>query len=655
MNKWKLTGLLASFLLLASPINAQLIDKTGFENFTDEHEFVKNDWTKEGFNPLWVDGFDQKRCFIDDAFAKNGLKSLRVKYPTGGVGPSETGAQVPLNFSPKDEVYVSYWLRFSDDFDWGGTNEGGKLPGLGSGDNCSGGASCNGTNGFSSRLMWRTGGKAVLYFYHMDKPATYGEDIDLLNADKSPIVFEKGKWYQVAQRVKINTGNNYNAEVDVWINGEKALSLTGYRLVNNGDKIDNFYFSTFHGGSGVEWAPGNDCHIWYDDIVVSTNPSDVFATICKKITFPNLKAACPGLTQTIDIGLNDQDYTVNWYKRGQQGIYSIGSKVNIQESGLYTAERYNESCVPIMDSIYILPAQLLSVVSDTICKAGNATVSVNGSQSYNWYTSVLATTVSATGKNYQANITKNTTFWVEENKQQQYKLGRSNQTGITWNTSNFDAADKRHVLTNSIAVKIDAVTINSTNVNNVINLRILAADEVTVLHEVKYTVVNAGMNRIPLGIDLTPGTYKFDLVGSSKSVHYETENSNYPISIPNVLKIDCNVDYQCTSGWHGFFYDWEFSVNTISECRTPAEAIIDSNHKDCVLTSIDQNATKSIDIYPNPTNGYLQLTKSTVWEVYNSQGVKVKEGTGTQVDISASPKGMYFLKTGDTTTPIYHH
>ncbi|MBN2803716.1 MAG: hypothetical protein JXR91_11515 [Deltaproteobacteria bacterium] len=247
-------------------VNEVTINQTGFENLTNEYEFVQSSWTDEGFTALWVNGFNQGRAHVDTAYANTGDASLRIDYPAGGVGPGETGAQVPLAFKGESEVYVTYALRFSDDFDWGGTNEGGKLPGLGSGDNCSGGSTCDGTNGFSARLMWRDGGRGVLYLYHMDKPATWGEDIQLTKADGSDVVFEKGKWYTITERVKINTGDNNDGEVQVWVDGIEALNIDGIKFVNNGDLIDNFYFSTFHGGNTPDWAPSVDCHIWFDDI-----------------------------------------------------------------------------------------------------------------------------------------------------------------------------------------------------------------------------------------------------------------------------------------------------------------------------------------------------------------------------------------------------
>ncbi|MGL1887265.1 MAG: hypothetical protein OCD76_12195, partial [Reichenbachiella sp.] len=153
---------------------SQTIHTQDFEAWNDNDEYTKSKWTSDGFSVSWVDGFNQARAVIDNSYAYDGNNSLRVAYPAGGVGTSQTGVQAPLAFNGRDEVWITYALRFSDTFSWGGSSQGGKLPGLGSGNNCSGGDSCSGTNGFSARLMWRSGGRAVLYLYHMDKPEKWG-------------------------------------------------------------------------------------------------------------------------------------------------------------------------------------------------------------------------------------------------------------------------------------------------------------------------------------------------------------------------------------------------------------------------------------------------------------------------------------------------
>ncbi len=257
--------------------HAQPVNQTSFEDLGDSALFTLESWQKEGFTVPWVDGFDQERAYVDKHYAHSGDHSLRIFYPKGGFGPSQTGAQAPLQVPPASQYYISYWLRFDEQFSWGTTSEGGKLPGLAGGQNCSGCTTCTGSNGFSARLMWRTGGKAVLYLYNMDKKATCGDDYSLTTAN-GDFYFQKGKWHHVTERVKVNTGTNHDGEVEVWMDGQQAVLVTGLEFVSNGDKVDNLYFSTFHGGSTADWAPVNDCYIWFDDVVISIHPEDVFSS-----------------------------------------------------------------------------------------------------------------------------------------------------------------------------------------------------------------------------------------------------------------------------------------------------------------------------------------------------------------------------------------
>ncbi len=274
MNKI-ITSIAAVFLLSLLQSNAQL-SSTGFENLADESVFTQASWTAQGFTVPWVNGFNQNRAYIDDAFAKSGTKSLRVTFPANNFGPGNSGAQAPLMVTPANQLYMSYWVRFSNNFDYGGTSEGGKLPGLGGGGRCSGCTTCDGTNGFTARLMWRTGGRLVLYLYHLDKSNPPCGDNNTLVVGGADYYITKGQWFQVTQRVKVNSGNNHDGEVELWINGQSALLRTGIQFVTNGDKVDNLYFSTFHGGSSAAWSPGSDVHIWFDDIKISANASDIF-------------------------------------------------------------------------------------------------------------------------------------------------------------------------------------------------------------------------------------------------------------------------------------------------------------------------------------------------------------------------------------------
>ncbi|MBC7389759.1 MAG: heparin lyase I family protein [Opitutaceae bacterium] len=267
------------FIFISGALFSQPVNQTGFENFSDETVFNKTALKSEGFNVPWVDGFDKDRAKVDSDYFHSGNNSLRVSFPKGGFGSLETGVQAPLKVKPQSQYYVSYWLRFSDDFSFGSVSEEGKLPGLAGGDNCNACVKCNGNNGFSARLMWKKDGKAYLNLHEMHKNNLCGEDYPLKTSNGKHVYFQRGKWHNVIERVKVNSGVNYDGEVEVWIDGKPALSVAGIKFVSNGTKVDNLYFSTFHGGTSAAWSPENDCNIWFDDIMITTNYADIFAPL----------------------------------------------------------------------------------------------------------------------------------------------------------------------------------------------------------------------------------------------------------------------------------------------------------------------------------------------------------------------------------------
>jgi len=278
----KIERLLAVFLLI---INCQIVFcqdnlfpiKIDFENVKHGNVCDLHMLRDQlGLTVPFVNGFEQERAIIDSLYAHKGDNSLRVLYPKGNFGPHGTGVQTPIKFEPQEEVYMCYSLRFSENFTYGTTNFGGKLPGLATGKLCCGGQTCNGENGFTARFMFHENGVLLLYLYHMDKPGKYGHVFKVYNEDGSLFTFNKGQWYTITERVKINTGNNFDGEVQCWLDGREVLALDSIRFVNNGDKIDNLFFSTFHGGGSNEYAPIEDCYIWFDDIIISNRLDDIF-------------------------------------------------------------------------------------------------------------------------------------------------------------------------------------------------------------------------------------------------------------------------------------------------------------------------------------------------------------------------------------------
>jgi hypothetical protein len=195
----------------------------------------------------------------------------RVSYPAGSASPSvarkgapEGGAQeyLPLRGGPVDALYLRYYLRFPEGFTF---VKGGKLPGLYGGDHTSGGHTPDGTDGLSTRFMWRTAGDGEVYAYLPASPAGRGTSLG-----RGHWKFTPGGWSSLEQRVQLNDPGRADGSVRVWLNDQEVFSATGLTFrTSRALKIEGVFFSTFFGGRDPSWATPRDQHVDFADFAVS--------------------------------------------------------------------------------------------------------------------------------------------------------------------------------------------------------------------------------------------------------------------------------------------------------------------------------------------------------------------------------------------------
>ncbi len=282
----------AVLLIVAVTSCAQPTSTTAVENSssTDDIETAQIPSTPTG-TIIWSDKFattDWKQPWRFRSGGSWGLENtkvtkdpsgkfsqvLRVRYPAGSASPTVArrnkaplgGAQffADLGMTPRDSVRLSYYLRFSDNFDY---VKGGKLPGLFGGRGNSGGNIPDGTDGFSTRFMWRRNGDGEVYAY-LPSSAEDGTSIGRGNWR-----FQPGKWYRLEQEVRLNQPGKNNGRVRVWVDGRQVLDQQGltFRTVNQ-LKIEGIFFSTFFGGGNPSWATPNDVYVDFADFsVMSVN------------------------------------------------------------------------------------------------------------------------------------------------------------------------------------------------------------------------------------------------------------------------------------------------------------------------------------------------------------------------------------------------
>ncbi len=268
-----------TFLILATSLllNAQnstfnIIFNQNYENDTPGL-YNHAEWAQDFNNPAFANGLD-KTVIVNTADAS---RVMQWNYPKGSVGPSQGGGQWEAPFTPQDEVYMSYNIKFKPGFDWA---QGGKLPGLRGGPNSYGPGERPGwSDGFSNGLMWGHGyggqddiGALYFYTYYQDMASIYGDCRRWGN-----FKFQTDHWYNVTIRMVMNTvksdgsGGNADGIMEGFIDGKLLVSVTGLRLRNVSTiHIDKMKIYTFFGGSGAEYAALRDEWSMIDDVYMFT-------------------------------------------------------------------------------------------------------------------------------------------------------------------------------------------------------------------------------------------------------------------------------------------------------------------------------------------------------------------------------------------------
>jgi hypothetical protein len=180
---------------------------------------------------------------------------LRVFFPAGSGSERsanhdntpEGGAQAYLPYQKAtDQAYLRYYVRFPVGFDF---VKGGKLPGLYGGTRTAGRKVPDGTDGLSTRYMWRRDGDGEIYAY-LPTSHEHGTSIG-----RGEWRFRPGQWTSLEQRVQLNTPGGADGRITVWVDGRQVLDERGLSFRTTSTlQIEGIFFSTFFGGGDKSWA-----------------------------------------------------------------------------------------------------------------------------------------------------------------------------------------------------------------------------------------------------------------------------------------------------------------------------------------------------------------------------------------------------------------
>ncbi|KAI0063587.1 hypothetical protein BV25DRAFT_1824143 [Artomyces pyxidatus] len=262
---------------------------------SDTQTFLTSNW---GLSKGRIQNGASNLEFVADPFPDGGVPNLpaetgpvlQVTYPAGSfqdnnVGGAQMYALWNTTGDPFQSMMISYEVAFDEGYDW---VKGGKLPGLRGGpnpNNCSGGNQANGTNCFSTRLMWRKNGAGEVYAYIprpnniCNAPNIQCNDQFGISMSRGSFTFQSGKWNHVTLLVRLNSPLDVaNGQVNLYFNDVEAFSQNNLDF-RSSDAITagGMYFSTFFGGDDPSWAPPNTTHTYFRNfqLFAGTAPSDL--------------------------------------------------------------------------------------------------------------------------------------------------------------------------------------------------------------------------------------------------------------------------------------------------------------------------------------------------------------------------------------------
>ena len=264
------------------------------ENLAEDWPNLQSVSTKVFFSNM---GVGQQRVNIVEI---NNSRMLKIKYPAKLFGSALTGATWVMKFPKKHEqLSLEYKVMFKKGFLYNREGLfGGKLPGLMGGETISAGASADGINGWTARLMWGQMGRGLGYLYYPDmrddkynqkacprfglesedcviyrnKYFTFDDDsskkcLSEWAADDYEFRFDTERIYKIKQFIKMNTIPDNTVDVSLYKTAEGSQPKTA-----EGSPYKNADGSEITTGKAMQGSQqGNrdgQMKIWLDDKLV---------------------------------------------------------------------------------------------------------------------------------------------------------------------------------------------------------------------------------------------------------------------------------------------------------------------------------------------------------------------------------------------------
>ncbi|RPJ71286.1 MAG: hypothetical protein EHM20_14750, partial [Alphaproteobacteria bacterium] len=270
-NIWLVLNII--FLLSSnyySELRAQTFEvyhKWDYEN--EELGSYSNSEISEDFdiNTLWTN----HASIVNEEINGEVTKVLRVTHAANVL---TGGFDLNANLDPFDEIYLSYNTKFSEEFN---STQAGKMPGFQGSPNLeitNGGTCMADDEGFIAIPCFKKANYLISYNYNRTHlPDCVWSSDEYEGTIVKDHYFLNGVWYNVTQRIRMNTFTNGIANADgineIWVDGKLIIQEANQKFnITEGLKVDMLGFVSFYGGVGFEFTPQHEVYTYFDNMTV---------------------------------------------------------------------------------------------------------------------------------------------------------------------------------------------------------------------------------------------------------------------------------------------------------------------------------------------------------------------------------------------------
>ncbi|MCQ2609054.1 MAG: glycoside hydrolase family 9 protein [Bacteroidales bacterium] len=368
----------------------------------------------------------------------------------------------------------------------------------------------------------------------------------------------------------------------------------------------------------------------------TTKGSVVVSATLPDVTIGKDVALCKETSATFSTDVEGDGLTYTWYKDNKAISGATTNSYTAYTAGVYKLTISAAGCASKSASATVT-SNLPEVINDTICSAGKAELSVKTAGDYEWYSVAEGGTALATGTTYAPNITKTTTYYVQDAGSMSFTAGPkttdfNGKTAVNWGeiSAKFTAGTAMQIIGIDVYIQSAYSTGNQT---------FTATIEGDAKTTATTTANVSGTGWLTLSFEKNPitltkaGNYQLNIKPSNAAVGFYENGVNYSSfqGDQSIIKFTGATNGQASNFAFPALCNWKISSGS-SCARTPVFAIIDPN-ADCGGDTEAPTAPGTITVSniteTSATISWVKSTDNTAVTGYNVFVNGTKVGTAT--------------------------